>query len=179
MNKIKQQGSALIELALVIPIVMTLCIGGIILAYQLRTQVYAVSIASIASQLLYRDCRFEAPPDRPDCMNTLKTNIEAAQSVTGFSTFVTLSEYEDIGIYTGTSPYISPVLIHKTAEPVVINGLSYSSKYSTLVLTNPGKPYLYEHYRLNGMVWIVEVYVKNPFSFAGIGGGVGYEVSLS
>jgi hypothetical protein len=46
-------------------------------------------------------------------------------------------------------------------------------------MINPATPFLYQHYNQNGMVWIAEVYVLNPFKFGGIGGGVAYEVALS
>jgi hypothetical protein len=159
--------------------VFSLCFGGIAMAFYLRTQVYALSLASVAAQLLYRDCRFEAPPDRPICMDNLKIAIEAAQSVTGFNAQVTLSNYEDFSIYTGSNSYVTPLLIHKTAEPVTINGESYSSRYNQTSMINPSFTYLYQHYNQNGMVWIVEVYVENPFKFRGIGSGVGYEIAIS
>lgn len=174
-----ERGSALIELALTLMIVFSLCFGGIAMAFHLRTQVYALSLAAVASQLLYRDCRFEAPPDTPVCMNNLKIAIETAQSVTGFDAHVTLSNYEDFGIYTGTHPYTSPLLIHKTAEPLIINGKSYSSRYNQTSMINPSFPYLYQHFNQNGMVWIAEVYVENPFKFRGIGGALGYEIAIS
>jgi len=171
MKNRSEKGTALIELALILMIVMSLCVAGIAMAYHLGTQIYALSVASISTQLLYRDCRFEAPPNRIACMNALKSAIETSQSVTGFNTFVTFSNYEDLGIYTGTSPYTTPLLIYKTPEPIVINGKSYSSRYNQTKMINPSLPYLYQHYNKNGLVWIAEVYVENPFKFGVFGGG--------
>jgi Flp pilus assembly pilin Flp len=171
-----ESGAALVELALILGVMVFIIYAGIALSYRVRAQLHAISMAGVASQLLYRDCRFESPGLlRIGCMDTLKANLEGAAQRTGFQTGIILSLYEDTAMMDGTSrtPPYTTVKIHDTGSVTIGEG-SFNTQFTGSFTGQLGV-----HSELNGMVWIAEVYVSNPLVFLGIGAGAVYESSIS
>jgi hypothetical protein len=180
MESRKQHGAALVELTIILVCLMFMTMGGLIVTFHLRTQIYALNIAGIASQLLYRECRFETPSNRASCMEKIKVDLEALALATGFQTVISLSYYQDAQIPSeGSPPYSTPILIHRTTQPVVIGNKSYNSSFTPFSLLNNATPHLKQHYERNGIVWISEVYVANRYRFGGLGNTVAYESTVS
>lgn len=170
-----QSGAALVELAMMLGVMVFIIYAGIAISYRVRAQLHAISMAGVASQLLYRDCRFESPGLRNGCMDAIKFNLEGAAARTGFQTGIILSLYEDPAMMAGTSrtPPFSTVKIHDTGSVTLGEG-TFASRYSGTFTGQLGV-----HADLNGNVWIAEVYVSNPLAFLGIGAGAVYESAIS
>jgi len=175
-NLRQESGTAVIEFTLVLAFFMLLCFGSIAMTYHMRAQLYALNASSLAIEAVYRDCRFESPPDRPACMNAIKANIENAMTVTGFDVRIILGLFEDTMVLLGgTPPFIgAPSLKYQTSPVVTLGGNAYTSKFNGTFNSA-----ILKHYELNGMFWTAEAFVRNPFKYDFVGGGVAYESSIS